>query len=315
MSESVEMYLITTARLSEATGQETIPLSQIAKALSVLPISANQMIRKIAESGLVEYIPYKGVKLTKAGCLQAMRILRRRRLWQVFLVEKLNVSPEDADAFSCRLEHITPDDIAERLAEFLGHPTVSPLGKPIPACQAVLSSTATLRLSSMAAGQSSRVVRIDTEPATRVFLVRQGIWPGNEITVLAVSGGGTLLVQVGDRQVTLAGAVAEKVVIEEPKKSETATSKPFREEEKPVSTKQIPLSELSTGQAGVVVKIKGQGALHRRLLDMGLVTGETIKVERAAPLGDPVEFTLKGYHLSLRKEEADGIIVEVNNNE
>ncbi len=315
MSESVEMYLITTARLGKATGQETVPLSQIAKALSVLPISANQMIRKIAESGLVDYIPYKGVKLTKAGRLRAMQILRRRRLWQVFLVEKLNISPEDADAFSCRLEHITPDDIAERLAEFLGHPTVSPLGEPIPTFQAIFSTIATARLSSMAAGQSSKVVRIDAEPATRAFLVEQGIRPGNEITVLAVSEGGSLLVQADNRQLTLAGAIAEKVAIEEPKESETTISNPFRKEEKPVSTKQIPLSELSTGQEGIVVKIRGQGALHRRLLDMGLVTGERIKVERAAPLGDPTEFTLKGYHLSLRKEEADGIIVEVNNNE
>jgi len=71
------------------------------------------------------------------------------------------------------------------------------------------------------------------------------------------------------------------------------------------------LSELKPGERGKVVKVSGSGAVHRRILDMGVVPGAEIEVERVAPLGDPVEFKLLGYHLSLRKEEAQNVHVEI----
>ena len=71
------------------------------------------------------------------------------------------------------------------------------------------------------------------------------------------------------------------------------------------------LSELKRGEKGRIVKIGGGGGLRRRLLDMGLVSGSEVEMERVAPLGDPIEIKVKGYNLSLRKEEADGIQVEV----
>ncbi|MEA3344703.1 MAG: FeoA family protein [Chloroflexota bacterium] len=71
------------------------------------------------------------------------------------------------------------------------------------------------------------------------------------------------------------------------------------------------LSELKPGERGKVVKVGGSGAIHRRILDMGVVPGSEIEVERVAPLADPVEFKLLGYHLSLRKEEAQNVQVEL----
>jgi len=71
------------------------------------------------------------------------------------------------------------------------------------------------------------------------------------------------------------------------------------------------LRELKPGQIGKVIKISGSGSVHRRILDMGIVKGAEIEVERVAPLGDPIEVKIKGYHLSLRKEEAANIFVEV----
>jgi len=70
------------------------------------------------------------------------------------------------------------------------------------------------------------------------------------------------------------------------------------------------LPELSPGEKGKVVKVTGEGSMHRRILDMGIVRGVEIDVERVAPLGDPMEISLRGYHLSLRKEEAACIIIE-----
>ncbi|MBE9513841.1 MAG: ferrous iron transport protein A [Chloroflexi bacterium] len=71
------------------------------------------------------------------------------------------------------------------------------------------------------------------------------------------------------------------------------------------------LHELRPGEKGTIVKIGGVGGVHRRLLDMGLVSGSEVEVERVAPLGDPIEVRIKGYHLSLRKEEASDIQVEM----
>lgn len=71
------------------------------------------------------------------------------------------------------------------------------------------------------------------------------------------------------------------------------------------------LGELKSGEKGKVVRISGSGPAHRRILDMGIVRGVEVEMERVAPLGDPVEVKVKGYHLSLRKEEAADIYVEV----
>ena len=71
------------------------------------------------------------------------------------------------------------------------------------------------------------------------------------------------------------------------------------------------LNELKRGEKGRIVKIGGKGSVHRRLLDMGLVSGSEVEMQRVAPLGDPIEIKVKGYNLSLRKEEAASIQVEV----
>ncbi|NPA92427.1 MAG: ferrous iron transport protein A [Chloroflexi bacterium] len=80
-------------------------------------------------------------------------------------------------------------------------------------------------------------------------------------------------------------------------------------------TKQVPLSNLAPGQKGTIIAIRSRGPLRRRLLDMGMVRGETVYVERVAPLGDPVEYSVKGAHLSLRRRDAANIIVEVPSQE
>jgi len=77
-----------------------------------------------------------------------------------------------------------------------------------------------------------------------------------------------------------------------------------------MSASTIPLSELNVGERGIIVKLNIKGSARQRLLAMGLVKGETILVKRVAPLGDPIDFVIKGYHLSLRKTEADEILVE-----
>ena len=75
--------------------------------------------------------------------------------------------------------------------------------------------------------------------------------------------------------------------------------------------KKVPLSQLQVGQAGTVEEVRDQGFLSQRLLEMGIIRGTTIEVIRFAPMGDPIDIKIRGYHLSLRREEAEGIIVSV----
>ena len=72
-----------------------------------------------------------------------------------------------------------------------------------------------------------------------------------------------------------------------------------------------PLNELRPGEKGKIVKVGGKGGIHRRILDMGVVSGTEVEVKRVAPLGDPIQIRVKGYNLTLRKEEAANIQVEV----
>lgn len=194
-SEREEMYLITIARLMEAGWAPPVPLSQISAQLEIAPVSANQMIRRLEEDGLVNYTPYKGVSLTSRGMELALRILRHRRLWEVFLVEHLKYSPGDASQLACRLEHTLPCEAAERLAVFLGNPTLNPSGLPIPEENACSSPLNQVGLHAIDLNQPVLVSEFHADSATRSFFEAQGISPAQEIVILASASNGDLLVQ------------------------------------------------------------------------------------------------------------------------
>ena len=120
-SPSEEMYLITVALAEERRGEERLAVAALARELSISPVSANQMIWRLAGRGLMDYHPYQGVALTPAGRAAARRVLRGRRLWRAFLVGHLGFGEEEADALACDLEHLTAPRVADRLESFLGH--------------------------------------------------------------------------------------------------------------------------------------------------------------------------------------------------
>ncbi|MBU0512093.1 MAG: metal-dependent transcriptional regulator [Chloroflexi bacterium] len=213
MTESEEMYLITIAQLSEDGMAGPIPLSRLAEELSVLPVSVNQMIHKMDETGMVRYSPYKGVELTPKGRQIAARMLRLRRLWEVFLVEKLGLSFEEADDLACRMEHITSDDVAGRLSIFLRNPVISPHGRPIPQVDGEAWAAPPQPLDNLKVGQSGVVVSLEADDATGAFLSGEGVRPGVEVFILGISDSGARLVQAGEKQVSLANTVAEKIMV------------------------------------------------------------------------------------------------------
>jgi DtxR family Mn-dependent transcriptional regulator len=213
MSESEEMYLITIARLVEQGVKEPVAIPQLAEALSILPVSANQMVHKLAEEGWLDYLPYKGAKLTAKGQLVALKVLRDRRLWEVFLVEHLQFSSNEADTLACRLEHITPKKLANQLAAFLDFPAVSPQGLPIPDLKIEANNVSSQPLVELALGQSAVITQVRDDPATAAFLGNQGIRPGADIRLLAVGSEQEMLLQVGDNRIYLADNVAKDIFI------------------------------------------------------------------------------------------------------
>ena len=131
MSErTVEEYLETIGALEER--ESPVSTTAIANGIGVSLASVSEMIRRLAEKGLVEHTPYGGARLTDTGRRRFMRLTRRHRLWEVFLNRHLGLGWEDVYEPACSLEHATSDLVEEKLAEFLGHPETCPHGSRIP---------------------------------------------------------------------------------------------------------------------------------------------------------------------------------------
>lgn len=194
-SESEEMFLITVARAIEDGHSGPVPVPRLADELSISRVSANEMAKKLVARGFIDYEPYRGVTLRTEGTVIANTVLRRRRLWSLFLAEHLGLSPLVADTIACEFEHITPGEVAARLSDFLGDPTLDPVGKPIPAAERVAQSgPADMTLSEVEAGGEYRVVRVVGDTAVRSFLADEGLVEGVEISILAIGGDGGHLI-------------------------------------------------------------------------------------------------------------------------
>ena len=213
-SESEEMYLITVARAGEDGRSGPVPVADIATELSVSVASANQMIRKLADRGLISYEPYHGVELSEDGHRVADRVLRTRRLWARFLADHLGFSPGDADDQACHLEHVTSAEAADRLAVYLGNPEAGPLGRPIPAgASEPVVRRPHLRLVDIAVGGVAEVVAIRAGDGELEFLAAEGLVPGAMVTV-AGAGESGWLVAVDGAVAHLSEGLAKAIEVE-----------------------------------------------------------------------------------------------------
>jgi DtxR family Mn-dependent transcriptional regulator len=211
-SEREQMYLVTIARLSEMVDECPIPISKVAEILDITPISANQMVHNLAEMDLLTYKPYKGVEFTEKGWQTAEKLLRIRRLWEVFLVEHLQYAPQDAGPLACRLEHAIPDEAADRLAVFLGCPEVSPKGKPIPYNNMDETKPPGVLLSKLSAGTTGKISVILMGEGERAFLQQSGMNIGSQVEILASQKDGAYLVKSGDHSpIHIARELAQKI--------------------------------------------------------------------------------------------------------
>lgn len=128
---SEENYLKTLYKLETKQAKKVNNIA-LSKALELNPATVLEMVRKMTEKKLVEVLPDKTIRLTDKGKKKALSIIRKHRLWEVFLVDKLNYKWNEVHDLAEQLEHIESDDLIKRLEAFLGHPTVDPHGDPIP---------------------------------------------------------------------------------------------------------------------------------------------------------------------------------------
>lgn len=212
MSESTEMYLLRIALLQ--ADKKPVPVPLLAQELSVSPVSANEMCRKLTEKSLLLYEPYKGVTLTPAGESLARHVIRLRRLWEVFFVQKLGVPPHQAEDVACRFEHVTPAGLGEQLASFLDYPALSPQNQPIPTTDDAPSEPETRPLSTLVAGEERQISAVTLNDPARQFLHSRGITTGVVLRVLAVTGDGALLLDINGQHVSVAAGLAAGILVQ-----------------------------------------------------------------------------------------------------
>ena len=183
LSRSVEDYLKIIYRLTE-TG-EPASTTAIAEALDLAAPSVSGMIKRLAEAALVEHLPYRGVTLTREGRRAALRMLRRHRVIETYLVSSLGFTWDNVHDEAERLEHAVSEDLVERMSRALGDPHFDPHGDPIPAPNGRMMDVSTLKLPDIAVGETVTIARVGTSAADRLrWLADAGLVPGAQVTVL-----------------------------------------------------------------------------------------------------------------------------------
>jgi DtxR family Mn-dependent transcriptional regulator len=185
-SSTVENYLkaIYQGQYALPPGERLVPMGQVAAALGVAPGTATTMVKTLAESGLAEYEPYSGVRLTAAGEKLAGLVLRRHRLVELFLVQVMGMSWAEVHEEAEQLEHVVSERLIERIDEMLGHPTHDPHGDPIPNPDGAIARRDLDSLLTCPVGTPLRVIRIsDQNPSFLRFIEQTGLKPGQAVEV------------------------------------------------------------------------------------------------------------------------------------
>jgi DtxR family Mn-dependent transcriptional regulator len=182
LSPSVEDYLKAIYTLCQRGGAATT--NAIAEALSVQPASVTGMVKRLAESEYLEHAPYHGVRLTPAGTREALRVVRRHRVLETYLKEKLGYSWEGVHHEAERLEHAASDELIERMAAALENPSHDPHGAPIPTRSGTVEAAELATLSEAEAGTEVEITAVqDEDPDLLREIEDWGLVPGARLWI------------------------------------------------------------------------------------------------------------------------------------
>jgi len=183
-TSTVEDYLKCILLEQELDPEALVSMGQVAAALKVAPGTVTAMVKTLADSGLVAYEPYSGVRLTPSGRQLAAVVLRRHRLIELFLVKVMGMDWSEVHPEAEELEHAVSDRLIGRMDEMLGYPSVDPHGDPIPDVHGVVAAPVLPSLLTCATGVSLRVARVADQSRDFLQLVeRRGLKPGSGLRV------------------------------------------------------------------------------------------------------------------------------------
>jgi len=216
-TSTVENYLKQLYLEQRGGGGEMVPMGRVAAAMGVVPGTATSMVKALADSGLVEYEPRGGVKLTRSGEQLALHVLRRHRLVELFLVKVLGLDWSVVHDEADMLEHAISDRVLERMDALLGHPTADPHGDPIPTAKGQLHEPRRMSLVDCPMDVPQTVARVlDQDAEFLQFAERNGLVPGSTVTVgRREQAAEAVRIRIGKREeVSLGMVAAAKILVE-----------------------------------------------------------------------------------------------------
>ncbi len=213
-TRTVEDY-IKRIYLEQQAGLQLVPFGRLASAMDVVPGTVTTMVKALADSGLVGYEPRQGVRLTPAGEMLALHVLRRHRLIELFLVRVLRFDWSEVHDEAEELEHAVSERLIERIDELLGRPGYDPHGDPIPDATGRVAQRNLESLSSARSSGRGTIARIaDQDPEFLRYATDRGLVPGAVLTVESVDPiGESIRLVVGDRSLTLGRTAAAKILV------------------------------------------------------------------------------------------------------
>ncbi|QIE59802.1 metal-dependent transcriptional regulator [Rasiella rasia] len=200
----------------ESKHQGAVSTNAIAEVMETKPSSVTDMVQKLAEKEVLSYIKYKGTSLTESGRKTAANVIRKHRLWEVFLVEKLKFHWDEVHEIAEQLEHVQSEELVTRLDKFLGFPDFDPHGDPIPDKHGNVKPTEKKLLSELSKKQNGVCVGVKESNSDFLqYLDKKNITIGTKIKVLGKEFfDGSMVIQVGRDQFFISKKIAENLYIQ-----------------------------------------------------------------------------------------------------
>ncbi|BBM82976.1 metal-dependent transcriptional regulator [Candidatus Uabimicrobium amorphum] len=198
-----------------ALDETPVSTSSLAKEMKVSNASASDMIRRLSKENYADHLPYKGVSLTTKGEKIALSLLRRHRLWEVFLKNTLKIPSENVHQYAELLEHVTDDSLEEYLDAFLGYPEKDPHGCPIPRKDGTVASIPQCRLSELKEGQQAEIIQFrEEEPSLLKYLYDVGIELGTNVKIeKKISYDNSLQLQIDGKSICLGEKITTTLIV------------------------------------------------------------------------------------------------------
>lgn len=210
-----ENYLKALFKVTFGSGSNEAGTNELASLLVVKPATVNDMLKKLKEKELVDYEKYGKITLTIKGKKIALEIIRKHRLWETFLYQKLEFSWDEVHEVAEQLEHIQSGKLVDKLDKFLDYPEFDPHGDPIPTKKGEIKVQYKKTLSEISVGKSCKMVAVkDNSSPFLQYVVKVGLGINNEIKVLSIQEyDSMMLIEINGKQSTVSQKFAENIFV------------------------------------------------------------------------------------------------------